>query len=326
MERIIRFFRNLDPAILGILCGVLYGVVGRLVLGFGDQLNSMAFLFVLPLVLGMIPWLLVGKKEYEPFEKRILMPLMIIFTFFVTLLLLGTEDAICLIILSLPFLIMGLVGAWLIKLLYRSWKGRNRTQVVLILLLPFLMAPVEQMIESPSEEYSVRSEVRVRASAPIVWNHIVVVEPIQPAEYSAGFFNRVGIPRPISARVSAWQVGGKRWGRFEEGLQFVETITDYQPGRRVAFDIEVNPNTIRPRVIDQHVLKGHYFGFVNAAYTLEPQPDGTMLLALTSRYRLTSKVNFYGRFWGDLVLKDFQDRLLEVIQHRCEAKGIGTNS
>jgi hypothetical protein len=45
---------------------------------------------------------------------------------------------------------------------------------------------------------------------------------------------------------------------------------------------------------------------------------GTTKLTLTTHYRLTSKVNFYGKFWSDLILKDFQDRLLHVIEKRCE--------
>jgi hypothetical protein len=46
--------------------------------------------------------------------------------------------------------------------------------------------------------------------------------------------------------------------------------------------------------------------------------ESQVRLRLTSQYRLTSKVNFYGKFWGDIFLADFQDRLLDVIKRRTD--------
>ena len=72
------------------------------------------------------------------------------------------------------------------------------------------------------------------------------------------------------------------------------------------------------KVFDQHILNGNYFNFVNATYQLENIGNGDVKLKLTSSYQLTSTINFYGAFWGDIILSDFQDRLLAVIETRCE--------
>ncbi|MBO9573763.1 MAG: hypothetical protein J7497_16375, partial [Chitinophagaceae bacterium] len=142
---------------------------------------------------------------------------------------------------------------------------------------------------------------------------------IEQNEYNAGFFNKVGIPRPIRATVDKKEIGGQRIGYFEGGLKFIETITKFEANKTVSFSIKVDPQSVGPRVFDQHVLNGNYFTFVDATYELEPLANGRVKLKLSSEYQLTSTINFYGKFWGDIILKDFQDRLLEVIEKRCEA-------
>jgi len=75
---------------------------------------------------------------------------------------------------------------------------------------------------------------------------------------------------------------------------------------------------VSQKVFDQHILKGNYFTFVDATYELTDLKNGQVKLTLSSSYQLTSKINFYGKFWGNLILSDFQDRLLDVIESRCE--------
>ncbi|UPT67222.1 MAG: hypothetical protein M0D57_00535 [Sphingobacteriales bacterium JAD_PAG50586_3] len=97
-------------------------------------------------------------------------------------------------------------------------------------------------------------------------------------------------------------------------------VTEYDTNKKISFAIKVNPSTVRSEIFDQHVLNGNYFNFVNASYELEPINDKQVKLTLTSGYRLTSKINFYSHIWGDLILEDFQDRLLAVIKMRCDGK------
>lgn len=183
-----------------------------------------------------------------------------------------------------------------------------------------MLASVEEYIKSPSATFNIESEVIITAATETIWNNIVEVKTIQENEDNSGFFNDIGIPRPISATVNRKEIGGQRIGNFEGGLKFVETITKYEPNKIVSFDITVDPKSVRPNVFDQHVLKGNYFTFVDATYELTPLSNEQVKLKLSSNYQLTSTINFYGKFWGDIILKDFQDRLLDVIEKRCETK------
>jgi hypothetical protein len=240
--------------------------------------------------------------------------------FFLMLFLFGMEDFLCLLILAAPFFLLATLGALTYRIIQINSGRKNNGKLLSIMLLPFLFGPFEEYVKSPSEAYYVTSEVIISAMPETIWGNIVEVKSIQPDEYHAGFFNFAGIPKPLSATVDKKAMGGKRIGNFEGGLRFIETITEYQPNQIVAFDIKIDPATVRHKVFDQHVLNGNYFTFIDATYKLNPLNNGQVKLTLSSRYQLTSKINFYGKFWGDVILSDFQGRLLNVIKKRSEDK------
>ena len=303
--------------ITGILIGVVYGVVTRIVFGQQATLVSLSFLVFVPAILGAIPLVFADEKQIRSYSNIIFIPWLTVATFFVAIWVMGYESVICLVILSAPFLVAGTIGALIVRLLWLRSEKR-RTTLMTLAMIPFLLSPVEEMLRSPSQVYTVPSEVRINASASRIWDNIIRVPEIKSGEYTPGVFNYLGIPRPIEAELADENPGAVRIGRFEGGLTFIEHIKDWKPGIRVSFDIAVDPATIRREVFDQHVLKGNYFDFIDAAYEIEQVSGNQMRLKLVSRYRLTSKLNFYGKFWGNLMLKDFQDRLLAVIKLRCE--------
>lgn len=305
--------------IFGILLGIAYGLVTRLVWGEQMALASLTYLFLIPAVLGVIPFIFANEAQVRSYLYIIFIPWLTVMAFFLTMWMLGIESLICLIILGAPFFVLGTVGALIFRLiLLHDRAKKNRMPAFAFMLLPVLVAPIEHAVSSPSEVYSVTSEVVINARPDDVWNNIVRVPEITESEYHRGTFNYLGIPRPIEAELMDERPGALRKGHFEGGLTFIEHIIDWQPHRKVTFDIVVDPDTIADRVFDQHVLKGNYFNFVEAGYEIEPIGESQVRLQLTSRYRLTSKVNFYGKFWGDLFLADFQDRLLDVIKRRSD--------
>lgn len=303
--------------IIGIALGVLFGVLIRLY--STRSLASVTFLFITPMVLGMIPLMFANTEKLRSYRTTIFVPSLTYLAFFLAMFLLRIEEILCLMILGAPFFVLSLLGAFIYRLV-RINREKNKGKLLTLVALPFLLVPLEGYIKAPSDTFSIHSEVIVKATPEEVWENIVEVKTIEEQEYSAGVFNKLGIPRPISASVDRREVGGHRTGHFEGGLKFTETITEYLPNKKVAFNIQVAPETVRPRIFDQHVLKGNYFTFVDATYELTELGDGLVKLNLSSRYQLTSTINFYGKFWGDIILSDFQERLLKVIAKRCEAE------
>lgn len=309
--------RQYNLLALGIAIGVVYGFATRLVFGQHATLASMNYLFVIPAVLGVIPLLFTDQKKLKSYKNIIFIPWITLTSFFLLMFAFGVEDFICLIILAAPFFVMATVGALVYRFVQIN-KKKNELKLIALLLLPFLIAPIEEHIQHLPDTFYISDEMIIDAPVDIVWNHIVEVDSISHQEYPSGFFQATGIPRPISAEVDHKIIGGHRIGHFEGGLQFNETITAYQKHRKISFAIEVDPTSVRKKVFDQHVLNGNYFMFVEASYQLEKLAGGQTCLTLSSGYRLTSTVNFYGKFWGDWILSDFQERLLVVIKDRCE--------
>ncbi|HRB00300.1 MAG TPA: hypothetical protein PK294_07685 [Ignavibacteria bacterium] len=315
----IRLKQKYGLLIIGIVLGIAYGLFTRLVFGQKATLATVTYLFIVPTILGFIPLIFADNEKLKSYRNIIFIPLLTVSTFFLTMFLIGLEDFLCLFILAAPFFILGTIGAFIYRLVQIN-RQKNKGKLLTIILIPFLFAPVEEYLKSPSAIFEIESEVIISAAPEMIWNNIVEVRTIRENEYSSGFFNDIGIPRPISANVDRKEIGGQRTGNFEGGLKFFETITKYEPDKIISFDIRIDPKSVRPNVFDQHVLSGNYFTFVNATYELTPLSNGQVKLKLLSNYQLTSTINFYGKFWGDLILRDFQDRLLEVIEKRCGTK------
>ncbi|HTF18332.1 MAG TPA: hypothetical protein VK658_09690 [Chryseolinea sp.] len=304
--------------VIGIFLGLTYGLLTRIIFGERATLASISYLFLIPTVLGMVPLMLANYEQLKSYRNLIFIPWLTVGTFFLTMVLVGLEGFLCLMVLAAPFIILASIGAFIFRLI-QIRRDQKKGKYVGLLMLPFLLSPLEQLITSPSATYDVTSTVVIASGSEEVWLNIIEVDSISEHEYNGGWFHDLGIPRPISATVDTRGVGGQRIGHFEGGLIFMERITHYDALHAVSFDIQVDPNSVGEKVFDQHVLNGNYFQFVNATYRLTARPHREIVLELKSSYQLTSKINFYGKLWGDVILKDFQNRLLEVIKRRCES-------
>jgi len=324
LKIMITLFNKYKLLLVGVIVGIAYGIFTRLIFGEKATLASITYLFLIPVILGIVPLMFANNEQLKSYKNIIFIPWITLGTFFFSLFLAGLEEFICLLILALPFFILGTIGAFIYRLIQIN-RSKNKGRLLTLALIPFLLSPVEEYIKSPSSIYEVKSEIKISSSPDNVWNNIVEVKPITEREYSVGFFNTIGIPRPISATVNKQEVNGTRIGNFEGGLKFMETITKFEPHQKVSFNIVIDPRSVRSNVFDQHVLNGNYFKFVDASYELIPCTDGTTKLVLKSNFQLTSKINLYGKFWGNLILKDFQDRLIQVIKNRCEDKNSDYN-
>jgi len=309
----------------GILLGIVYGLIARLAFGESGTLASITYLFVTPAALGAIPLMIVSDDALRSYRWLVFIPAITLLGLFATFAALRVEGLMCLVILAAPFVLAATIGAFLFRLVRLYRRTRNGLAAIIV-VGPFLLAPSERLINSPTEIYEVAREVAVRAPADVIWNQVIRVESIRPHEYAAGAFQWLGIPRPIEAALSGEGLGAARTGRFEGGLRLSERITEWTPYQRVAFSITVEPESIRPVVFDQHVLTGNYFRFIDAAYEIVPAGGTVRTLRLISRYELTSNLNFYGRWWGDAILRDFQDRLLQVIKQRSESLALRSDA
>ncbi|NOS94598.1 MAG: hypothetical protein HOP30_22025 [Cyclobacteriaceae bacterium] len=312
-----RFFVNYG----GIIVGGLYGLILRIFLDKSIEnlvdLFSITFVWIAPMVVALTPLLFATREQLKEWSFRMSRPILSVLTFFVFCYITRLEDIICLIIIAIPFLLVAAITGVILGGLILQYR-KNRGILFSVFLLPLITGVIEPNFPSPTEVVETRSSVVINTSKVKVWESIVRVPEIKTSEYTKGFLNFAGVPRPLYAELDKDTLGGNRRGHFEGGLTFKEKIINWEKNKAITFDIRIVPSTSNKSIFERHMLNGQHFEFLNATYQLKELNESQTELSLITTYRLTTKINFYGKFCGHWMLTDFQERLMAVVKNRCE--------
>ncbi len=298
--------------------GLAYGVVARVfferqVMASWLATMTWSFLTLVPLAMG---FLTVRAHPNPSLRYRLLAPWIPITLTVLVSWAVGWEGAICIVMAFPILLIMGSFGG-----LLGGWRRlRPAAPAGALILIPWLLAPVESRWHPGPTVREVESAITIHAPAEVVWRNVIEVPAIEPAEVGPALFTRMGFPRPISATLTGAGVGAIRHARFAGGVLFVETVTDWVPEHRLSFTIRAQTDSIPPSTLDRHVtIGGEYFDALSGTYQLEPVPDGIRLV-LRSTHRLSTRFNLYSGLWSDAVMRSIQGNILEVLAARCETQ------
>jgi hypothetical protein len=317
-------------ALLAVAAGVAYGLITRLIFVMKDEngprelfgVMTAAFVFVVPGVIGFLTLWLAPYERVASWPYRIFMPWATTALAVLSTMVGGMEGMICVVMMLPVALLMGSVGGIVGATIRVSRQQRQPSTLALmpILLLPYLLAPLEHRVGASTSQREVANQIRIRADTATVWRNISRVPAIRDDEYRASFVHWMGFPKPIEATLSHEGVGGVREASFARGVVFHETVTTWEPERVLAFNIKADPETIPPTALDQHVtVGGEYFDVLEGTYRIEPVAPGEVVLHLKSTHRLSTTFNAYASLWTDLVMSQIQGNILEVIKRRSEA-------
>jgi len=236
-----------------------------------------------------------------------------------TLLLTGWEGAICVAMASPVLLLFASIGGMVAFGVRDAQRGRSRA-LPAIVLFPFLLAPLENRIPEPERRVETVTTIDIDAPPAAVWPLVASVDSIRPEEQRPALFLRMGFPRPVAATLSHEGVGGVRVATFEGGLRFTETVTVWEPGRRLRFTIRANGDSIPPTTLDEHVrMGGRYFDVLVGEYELVPLDGGRRTrLLLRSEHRLNTHFNPYAAWWTDRIMRSIQLNIQQVHKQRAE--------
>ncbi|HEX5726365.1 MAG TPA: hypothetical protein VFX98_12910 [Longimicrobiaceae bacterium] len=317
------------PYVAAPLAGLAYGLFARFV--FHEDSGpaegtfvtlSLAFVFLVPLAVGYLTVYLGPPERRTRGSYAVLMPWVTALSCLAAVLVTAWEGSICVVMMAPVFLGMASIGGTMAAAARAAEERRGRTYAAAalpILLLPYLAAPIEGALPLAARERVVENRVRIRAAPAEVWRNIARVPQIRPHEYRRSLVHRIGFPAPVEATLSHEGVGGVRHASFERGVVFVETVTRWEPGRALAFTIEVDPESIPPTALDPHVtVGGPYFDVLDGTYEIVPAGAGEVELRLRSTHRLGTRFNFYAALWSDLVMGQVQQNILEVVRRRSE--------
>ena len=309
--------------------GFLYGLTFRLLFAanrWNDFFGVMtiAFLFVVPFVVGFLTVFIGDRDGRWSWPMKLFFPWVTASLTLAAALLLAWEGIICIFIWVPLFLVLSLLGGLAAVLVHRLARGRRaRTAVAgCLMILPIVVSPIERNAPAGDERRLVETSIEIAAPVDTVWREIARVRRFETAEHRFAWSHAIGFPKPVEATLSREGVGGVRHASFEKGVVFVETITAWEPGAHLAFEIAADPDSIPARALDEHVtVGGPYFDVLEGEYRIEPLTVGRLRLHLTSRHRLSTRFNFYSGLWTDFILADTQQYILEALKRRCEAGG-----
>lgn len=323
------------PFLLAAGVGLAYALITRFAFAddalrtiFDGGLLSWGFLLVMPLAMGALTAHFIPATASK-WWRLLWAPYLVVFTFLATAMLFHLEGVICVIIITPLYLLMVGVGAYIYAALADELpRRRDRTLVVAAFaLLPFLAGPLESHLNNPDDFRRVENSVLIHAPAAVVWQHIIRVAPIHAQDLGHSIIDDMGFPRPIEATLTREGVGGVRHATFERGVEFIETVDEWEPQRRLSFSIAPNTATIPPTTFDEHVIVGgRFFDVLRGTYELRLAGPGRTRLVLHSQQRLSTRLNWYAGLWTSFVMGEIQGRILAVLQRRCEAPPVAVRS
>lgn len=308
---------NTKKWLLTIVIGVVYCFLVFWVVRQLEETVSIAYIFCLPFVVGAIPVFILSRKVKDAYITYIIGPFAIVFFFFALAFLFQIDGAICLIVLFGPFLLLGGLGGFIYMLIII--RRNKHKDLYVSLMLPLIVLAIERNFEATDSINTIATSIVVDAPSSVVWEQIKNVKNIREDEIETHFIHLIGVPKPINGELDKEGPGGIREITWAKGIRFREHITAWKEGVSFAYDIDVDPKSIPPKTLDEHVMiGGKYFDVLKGSYTLDSTADGKCLITLSCTYRVTTNLNFYSKIWADFMLDDFQEMILEVVKKRSE--------
>jgi hypothetical protein len=233
----------------------------------------------------------------------------------ITLFLVALEGAICLVMampLAIPLALLGgMVGRW------AATSGPRQTSPAMFMLLAL---PLTAAIEPASGHvmHEVRSSVIIDAAPDAVWPHVVAFREIpDPTDWVF----RAGVAYPVRARIDGSGVGAVRYCVFSTG-SFIEPITQWEPGRRLSFDVADSPAPMNELSLYRHVSPPHLHGYLRpkrGEFRFISLADGRTRLEGSTWYEIEMAPEAYWQMFSDALIHRIHQRVLDHIKQEVES-------
>ncbi|MDE2483067.1 MAG: DUF805 domain-containing protein [bacterium] len=269
----------------------------------------------IPFAQGALAAFLIGVHGRKTLSQCITVAILSLAVTFAALLAVALEGAICIVMAAPLALVFGVLGAFLG---YTLQNSRPRAPVslasvlILILVAPAIMgAEAELPREAPV--YRVQSTIVVDAPPSVVWNNVIAFPDLPPPKQ---LMFRLGIAYPERAHIVGRGVGAVRYCEFSTG-NFVEPITTWDPGHRLAFRVAHNAEPLRelspyPGLDTAHLH--NYLVSKHGEFVLVALPGGKTRLTGTTWYQHHLWPAPYWALFSDEIIHQIHLRVLDHIK------------
>ena len=279
---------------------------------------SASFLFCLPTVVGILTMYFSNIEKVKKISYRIFTTWIPIGIFLIVTLLFMLEGWACWLMVLPLFLFASSLGG-MIGGYFKLKQRDTKTYISILVLLPFFISPIENMIGAIPGTYKAYTYIDIKAPADKIWSNVTRVREIKEEQDKGWLTRALGFPRPVKAELDFEGVGAYREARFTNGLVFHETVLEYIDKKKMVFSIKAFPHEIPSATLDEHVvIGGAYFDVLNGTYELEKLDETTHRLHLYSYFKLNTTFNFYASWWARWIMNDIQNNILQVEKYRSE--------
>jgi uncharacterized membrane protein YhaH (DUF805 family) len=234
------------------------------------------------------------------------------------LLLIEYEGLVCLLLAFPLAFALACFGAFVGRALAEGRATVGAPPIAALLLIP-IFAFVEPAHLAGHTLHQVNSSVVIDATPEKVWPQVIAFAPL-PEPQDLMF--RVGVAYPKFAHIEGSGVGAIRYCVFSTG-PFVEPITAWEPGKRLAFDVTSSPEPMRELSWYQNVHPPHLNGYLRSRhgeFRLVALPGSRTRLEGTTWYEIEMAPEPYWSAWSDLVIHRIHLRVLEHIKEETESQ------
>jgi uncharacterized membrane protein YhaH (DUF805 family) len=308
---------RLPSAMLSIAAGMAVGLamVGLSVYGLG-QYGPALFLGT-PFVMGAVTAFLFNRRYPATMAETMEVMLLMLAFSAGLMLLVAVEGAICLAMAAPLAVGLAVMGAW-----FGRWIAERPPEPTRHTMLGMMALPLSAVLggTSPSTPilHEVLSVVVIDAPPDVVWKNVVQFPPLAPP---TELVFRLGIAYPLEARIEGTGVGAVRHCVFSTGA-FVEPITAWEPGQRLAFDVVEQPAPLTEWSPYVNIAPPHLDGWFEARrgeFRLVALPDGRTQLEGRTWYEMKLAPAAYWMVFTDALIGRIHDRVLTHIGGLAEA-------
>lgn len=324
-ERVVWYAETPEPtgvammksAMLGCAAGVGVGVVMVGPIAIGASGYGAVLFFVTPFVMGAVSAFLHNKDHARSLGNTVIVGIVTVALAGAAILLFALEGALCLLMAAPLAIAAGVVGATMGRAIALRTAGPGAHIAIMLLALPLLAAAESAVDHAPLRE--VLSVVEIDAPPEAVWPNVIGFSELPPP---SRLEFELGIAYPQRARIEGTGVGAVRHCEFSTGA-FVEPITQWEPPRRLSFDVVAQPPPMHEWSPYEHVHPPHLDGYLmsrRGEFRLVPLDGGRRTrLEGSTWYTLAVFPTPYWTLWSDALIHAIHERVLTHIRSLSEA-------
>ena len=276
-------------------------------------------LFVgLPIYCGVLPVVIYSFQKPRPYWEAIGIASATLLLLGVAIILFALDGLICILMAAPLAGVISFTAAFTTNAIMRS---RHRAQNILPMLvacalLPFLVG-FEARCDLPPPTSVVVSSIDIAATPETIWKYLPAIPPIPGAPE---LIFRAGLAYPVRSEMLGTGVGSKRLCVLSTG-PLRETITDWEPGRLLRFDVTSCPPSMHELSIYHDLQTPHLENFMVSEwgqFKLIPLDSGHTRLQGTSQYHNRMWPSQYWMPISDWIVHRIHMRVLNFIKTESE--------